>query len=55
MEIPIIAEESAKKGIDVVGTGDILNPKWASHMKNNTTNKKGIRSHNDIKFVLTSS
>lgn len=25
MEIPVIADESSKKGIDIVGTGDILN------------------------------
>ena len=33
MEIPVIAEEAGKKGLDMVGTGDILNPKWLSHVK----------------------
>lgn len=26
MEIPVLASESRKKGLDAIGTGDILNP-----------------------------
>lgn len=54
MEIPVIAEESEKKGIDIVGTGDILNPKWMNHVKEQTEeNGKGLRTNGDTDFVLT--
>jgi len=37
MEIPTIAKEAEKKGLDLIGTGDILNPKWLRHVKEETT------------------
>ena len=53
MEIPTIAEEAEKKGLDMVGTGDILNPKWLRHVKEETEEKKGYLKNGDIKFLPT--
>ena len=53
MEIPTIAEEAGKKGLDIVGTGDILNPKWLRHVKEETEEKEGYLEHGDIKFLPT--
>jgi len=52
MEIPVIAEESKKKGIDIVGTGDILNPKWMKHVKKETSGKS-LRKCKETRFLLT--
>ncbi len=53
MEIPVIAEEAEKKGLDMVGTGDILNPKWLRHVKEQTVEKEGYLERDGIKFVPT--
>ena len=53
MEIPTIAEEAQKKGLDIVGTGDILNPKWLRHVKEETDEKEGYLEKDDIKFIPT--
>lgn len=53
MEIPTIAEEAEKKGLDMVGTGDILNPKWLSHVKEETEEKDGYLERDGVKFVPT--
>ena len=53
MEIPTIAEEAEKKGLEMVGTGDILNPKWLNHVKEETVEKNGYLEHKDIKYIPT--
>jgi uncharacterized protein (TIGR00375 family) len=53
MEIPTIAEEAGKKGLDVVGTGDILNPKWLRHVKEETVQKDGYLEKDGVKFIPT--
>lgn len=53
MEIPTIAEEAERKGLDMVGTGDILNPKWLNHVKEETVKKDGYLKQGDIKFIPT--
>ena len=53
MEIPTIAQEAQKKGLDIVGTGDILNPKWLRHVKEETEGKGGYLQRNQIKFIPT--
>lgn len=53
MEIPVIAEEAEKKGLDMVGTGDILNPKWLRHVKEETEQKEGYLERGDVKFIPT--
>ncbi len=35
MEIPVIAEQAEIKGLDLVGTGDALNPDWREHVEEN--------------------
>jgi len=53
MEIPVIAEKAEKKGLDIVGTGDILNPKWLSHVKEETVQPDGYLERDEIKFLPT--
>ena len=53
MEIPTIAEEAEKKGLEMVGTGDILNPKWLRHVKEETIEKGGYLERDGVKFVPT--
>jgi len=33
LELPIIAKEAEKRGIDIVATGDFTHPAWFAHMK----------------------
>lgn len=35
MSIPVLAREAKLKGLDLIGTGDILHPKWLEHCKEN--------------------
>jgi len=53
MEIPAIAEEAEKKGLDIVGTGDILNPKWLRHVREETEEKNGYLKKDEIRFIPT--
>ena len=53
MEIPVIAEEAEKKGLEMVGTGDILNPKWLRHVREETEEKNGYLKRDNIKFIPT--
>lgn len=53
MEIPTIAEEARKKGLEMVGTGDILSPKWLRHIKEETIEKDGYLERDGVKFVPT--
>lgn len=53
MEIPVLATESRKKGLDAVGTGDILNPKWLQHCQEKLEKDDGIYSFNQTSFFLT--
>jgi uncharacterized protein (TIGR00375 family) len=54
MEIPVIAEEAEKKGLDLVGMGDILNPKWMKHVEETTERKGGgVRTHGSTDLMLT--
>jgi uncharacterized protein (TIGR00375 family) len=54
MKIPVMAEQSTIKGLDLVGTGDILNPDWQEHVRDTTEHRfPGIYRHNDCNFLLT--
>lgn len=53
MEIPVIAEEAEKKGLEMVGTGDILNPKWLRYVKEEIEKKDGYLERDGVKFVPT--
>ena len=53
MEIPVIAKEAEKKGLEMVGTGDILNPKWLRHVREETEEMEGYLQRDNIKFIPT--
>lgn len=58
MVLPVMAEWAAKKGIDLVGTGDFTHPLWFREIKSNLKEvEEGIYQLNElkeIKFLLTS-
>ncbi len=52
MDLPTLAGESRKKGIQLVATGDCLHPKWLSQIKKNQE-ENGVFLVDNIHFVLT--
>ena len=52
MDLPTLASESRKKGIQLVATGDCLHPKWLEEIKN-IKEENGVFRLNDVSFVLT--
>jgi uncharacterized protein (TIGR00375 family) len=52
MDLPTLATESNKKGIQLVATGDCLHPKWRAEVSN-YNEEDGIFKLNDTSFVLT--
>ncbi|NYT19652.1 MAG: TIGR00375 family protein, partial [Methanosarcinales archaeon] len=52
MELPTIAVEAKKKGIDLVATGDCIHPKWLDEIKNAATHDETILI-NDTHFIPT--
>ena len=54
MVINNIAPKSREKGLNLVGTGDALHPKWLDIVEESTEYKgDGIYSHKDCDFILT--
>lgn len=58
MDLPTLASESMKKGIQLVATGDCLHPKWLGEIKtlkeeNGVFNLKGKDPKTDVSFILT--
>lgn len=58
MDLPTLASEARKKGIDVVGTGDCVHGKWLGEIKKNAASVNagcddGSFNINDTTFVLT--
>ncbi len=54
MNLSTIAREAKKKGIDLVGTGDCLHPKWRREIKSETVKNDGLKHKKyDIHFILT--
>ncbi len=41
MELPLIAKQAELKGLQIVGTGDSLNPKWIAHIRENCHEETG--------------
>ena len=42
-----------KKGLNLLGTGDILQPEWLKYMENNLKNERdGSFSYKDVFFIL---
>ena len=52
MDIPTLAVESRKKGIQLVGSGDCLHPKWLAEIRK-YDEEDGIFKLDDTSFVLT--
>jgi uncharacterized protein (TIGR00375 family) len=60
MSLPILAKEAKLKGLNVLGTGDILHPDWFKHVKENLISEKDSYvfkedkdSENKTYFILT--
>lgn len=52
MDLPMLAAESRKKGIQLVATGDCLHPKWLSEIKK-IREENGVFKLDNTHFVLT--
>ncbi len=53
LNLDTIYETSNKKGLNILGTGDILQPEWLKYMESNLKiEKDGIYSYKDIYFIL---
>jgi PHP family Zn ribbon phosphoesterase len=52
MELPTMASEASKKGIDLVATGDCIHPKWLEQSKEAALDDETIRVNN-TDFILT--
>ncbi|MCL7475009.1 MAG: TIGR00375 family protein [Methanosarcinales archaeon] len=53
MDIPTLAVESVRKGIQLVGTGDCLHSKWLDEIKTMSEVTDGIYGMDNARFVLT--
>jgi uncharacterized protein (TIGR00375 family) len=53
MTVPKIAEGATLKGLDIVGTGDVTQPQWLSHLEKNLEEKEGELVHGQVSFTLT--
>jgi len=56
MDLPTLAKEASKKGIQLLGTGDCLHPKWLQAikgLKQEPGHGDGIFVHGATNFVLT--
>ncbi len=54
MVFPVLAEYAKLKGLDVVGTGDILNPKWEEELlKHAEKVDEGTYEIKGVRFLLT--
>ncbi|WP_298682817.1 endonuclease Q family protein [uncultured Methanomethylovorans sp.] len=52
MELPTMAVEAAKKGIDLLATGDCIHPKWLEEIKRAAIDDETIKVQN-TDFILT--
>ena len=52
MELPTMATEASKKGIDLVATGDCIHPKWLEEIKRAAIDNETIRI-DKTDFILT--
>ncbi len=53
MDLPTLAIEAARKGIQLLGTGDCLHPEWLNQIKQMDQSGDGIFVHGTTSFVLT--
>lgn len=52
LNLDTMVETSKKKGLHILGTGDILQPEWLKYMENNLEKNNGTYSYKDINFIL---
>jgi len=52
MDLPTLASESRKKGIQLVATGDCLHPRWLAQIKE-LKEENGVFKLDDSNFILT--
>ncbi len=52
MELPLIAREASKKGMELIGTADCTHPKWLEEIKKASISDEEIRIE-DIYFIPT--
>jgi len=52
MDLPTLATESGRKGIQLVATGDCMHPKWLAEIKK-LKEENGIFRFGDMSFILT--
>lgn len=53
MTVPVMAEQAGIKGLDLVGTGDCLNPDWRAHVREHTEQRDGYLEADGTRFLLT--
>ena len=53
MTLENIVEGARQKGIDIVGTGDVLQPDWSEHLHSRLVSDNDELSFRGINFVLT--
>jgi len=53
LNLDTMLETCRKKGLNILGTGDVLQPDWINYLKSNLQKEKnGIYSYKDIYFIL---
>ena len=52
MELPVMAEEAAKKGVDLVATGDCTHPEWIKEIKKASVDDETV-SIGRTNFIIT--
>ena len=53
LNLDTMLETCKKKGLNILGTGDILQPEWLKYMESNLKNEKdGSFSYKDVYFIL---
>ncbi len=53
LNLDTMVETCKKKGLDILGTGDILQPDWLKYMEDNLEkDKDGAFSYKGINFIL---
>ncbi|WP_321431377.1 TIGR00375 family protein [uncultured Methanolobus sp.] len=52
MELPVMAEEAAKKGVDLVATGDCTHPEWIKEIKKASVDDETV-SIGKTNFIIT--
>jgi len=55
LNLDTMLETCKKKGLNILGTGDVLQPDWFKYLQNNLEKEKNnIYSYNDVYFILQS-